>query len=135
MSNWLRSSQAFVDEGLDLRQMFRHETGRGRGRGRASGIARALRLAAELAEHPFEIGLDEAPGAHVPGLLLTPDHLRFLETGELLHERLDRERIELFDAQQIDVVDAALLALLIKVIVDLARAHHDAANLVVLGEL
>src|SRR5580693_8613046 len=111
MSNWLRSSQAFVDEGLDLRQMFRHETGRGRGRGRASGIARALRLAAELAEHPFEIGLDEAPGAHVLGLLLTPDHLRILEARELLQQRLNRERVKLLHPEQVDVVDAALLAL------------------------
>src|ERR1700733_14841111 len=135
MSSWIRSGQAFVNEGLELRQVFRHETGRGRGRGGASRIARALRLAAELAEHPFEIGLDEAPGPHVLGLLLTPDHLRCLETGELPHQRLDRERIELLDPQQVDVVDAALLALVIEIVVDLARADDNAADVDVLGEL
>src|SRR3984885_12379832 len=135
MSNWLRSSQAFVDEGLELRQMFRHETGRGRGRGRASSIARALRLAAELAEHPFEIGLDEAPGTHVLGLLLTPDHLRFLETGELLQQRLNRERIELLHPEEVDVVDTALLALIVEIVVDFARAGDNATDLVVLGKL
>src|SRR5580693_8324367 len=135
MSSWLRSGQAFVDESLELRQMFRHETGRGRGRCYTSRIARALRLAAKLAKHPFEIGLDEAPGAHVLGLLLTPDHLRFLEPGELLQKRLDRERIELLHPEQVDVVDTALLALIIEFVVDLARADDNAADLVVLGEL
>src|SRR3984885_1361388 len=135
MSNWLRSGQAFVDERLELRQMFRHETGRSCGRGSASRITRALRLAAELAEHPFEIGLDEAPGAHVLGLLLTPDHLRCLETGELLQQRLDRERIKLLDPEQVDVVDPALLALIVEIVVDLARTDDNAADLVVLGEL
>src|SRR3984957_17605607 len=135
MSSWLRSGQAFVDEGLELRQMFRHETSRGRGRGSPSGVARALRLAAELAEHPFEIGLDEAPGAHVLGLLLTPDDLRFLEAGKLLHQRFDRERIELLHPEEVHVVDPALLALIVEIVVDLARADDNAANLVVLGEL
>src|ERR1700734_1938527 len=135
MSNWLRSGQAFVDERLELRQMFRHEAGRGRGRGRASSIPRALRFAAELAEHPFEIGLREAPGAHVLGLLLTPDHLRFLEPRELLQQRLDRERIELLHPEQVDIVDTALLALVVEIVVDLARADDNATDLVILGEL
>src|SRR5580704_8513404 len=135
MSNWLRSGQAFVNEGLELRQMFRHETGRSRGRGSASRIARALRLAAELAEHPFEIGLDEAPGPHVLGLLLTPDHLRCLEPGELLQKRLDRERIELLHPEEVDVVDTALLAFIVEIVVDFARADDNATDLVVVGEL
>src|ERR1700727_2526968 len=135
MSNWLRSSQAFVDERLELRQMFRHETSRGRGRGSAPRIAGALRLAAELAEHPFEIGLNEAPGAHVLRLLLTPDDLRLLETRELLHQRLNRERIELLHPEEVDVVDAALLALIVEIVVDPARADDNATDLVVLGEL
>ena len=101
----------------------------------ASGVAGALRLAAELAQHPFEIGLDEAPGAHVPGLLLAPDDLGLLEARELLHQRLDRERIELLNSQQVDVVDPALLALIVEVVVDFARADDNAADLIVLGEL
>ena len=58
-----------------------------------------------------------------------------LKRAELGHQRLDRERIELLDAQQIDVVDAALLALLVEVVIDLAGAQHDAADLVVGDEL
>ena len=50
-------------------------------------------------------------------------------------QRLGRERIELLDAQQIDVVDAALLALLVEIVIDLAGAQHDAADLVVGDEL
>src|SRR4029077_9967428 len=112
--------------------MFRHKASRSRSRGRTSCIPRALRFAADLAQHPFEIGLDEAPGAHVLGLFLTPDDLRFLEAGELFHQRLDRERIELLHPEQVDVVDTALLPLIIEIIVDLARANDDATNLVVL---
>ena len=36
----------------------------------------------------------------------------FRKRDELVDQRLGRERIELLDAQQVDVVDAALLALL-----------------------
>src|SRR6202453_1471407 len=134
MSTWLRSGQAFVDEGLELRQMFRHETGRGRGRGSAARIARPLQLAAELAEHPFEIWLDEAPGAHVLGLLLTPDHLRILEAREFLQQRLNRERVKLLHPEQVDVVDTTLLALIVEIVVDFPRADDNAADLVVLRE-
>ena len=54
---------------------------------------------------------------------------------ELGDQRLGRERIELLDAQQVDVVDAALLALLVEVVIDLARAQHDAADLRILDQL
>src|ERR1700761_1486070 len=135
MSNRLRSGEAIVEESLELGEMLRHEPRRGRRRRRTPGVAGALRLTADLAQHPFEIGLDEAPRAHVLGLLLTPDDLRLLKTGKLLHQRLDRERIELLHPEQVDVVDAALLALIIKIVIDLARADDDAADLIVLGEL
>ena len=59
----------------------------------------------------------------------------FLKRASSVGERLHRERIELLDAQQVDVVDAALLALLVEVEIDLAGAEHDAADLVVLDEL
>ena len=58
-----------------------------------------------------------------------------LKRDSSVHQRLDRERIELLDAQQIDVVDAALLALLVEIVIDLAGAQHDAADLVVGDEL
>ena len=92
----------------------------------------AASTSVRLAQHPFEIGLDEAPGAHVLGLFLAPDDIGVLEARELVDERLQRERIKLLDAQKVDVVDAALLALLVKVVIDLAGAQHDAADLVVL---
>ncbi len=108
--------------------------GGGRSR-RTAGIARAARDAADLVEHPFDVGLDEVPAAHVARLLLAPHHLGLLEAAELLHQRLHRERIELLDPQQIDVVDAALLALLVEIEIDLARAQHDAADLAVRHQL
>src|ERR1700733_8303439 len=134
MSNWLRSGQALVEERLELGQMFRHEAGRGRRRRRAPCVAGALRFAPKLSQNPFKIGLDEAPGAHVPGLLLTPDDFRGLEARELLQQRLEREGKQLLDAQQIDVIDAALFALVVEIVVDLARTDDDAADLFVFCE-
>src|ERR1700733_5130156 len=114
--------------------MFRHEPGRGRCRRRAPRIAGALRLAANLAGNPFEIGLDEAPGAHVLRLLLAPDEFGILEARKLPEQRFDRERIKLLDPQQVDVIDPALFALVVEVIVDLTRADNDATDLFVLGK-
>ena len=57
----------------------------------------------------------------------------FLIARQLLDQRLERERIELLDAQQIDVVDAALLALFEEIVIDLAGAQDHAADLVVLA--
>src|SRR5579871_1399800 len=127
--------QAFVEERLELRQMLRHEPGRGRGRRWAPRVAWALRLASHLPEHPLEVGLDEAPGPHVLGLLLAPDDLGLLEARQLLQQRLRRERIELLDPEQVDVVDPTLLALVVEIIIDLAGAEYDAADLVVLRKL
>jgi hypothetical protein len=38
---------------------------------------------AGLLQHPFEIGLDEGPGAHVLGLFLAPDDIGLLEARQL----------------------------------------------------
>src|SRR5215470_7579558 len=127
--------QRLVQQRLELLEVQRHRADGSSGRGGAAGIARPLVLGAELLEHPFEVGLQERERAHVARLLLAPHEFRLLETAELLHQRLERHRIELLDAQQVDVVDAAFLALLVEVVVDLARAHHHAADLVVGGEL
>ena len=115
--------------------MLRHQAGRRRGRGRPAGVAHALVLGVDMGEHPFQIRVDERPGAHVLGLFLAPHHLGVAEARQLGDQRLGRERIELLDAQQVDVVDAALLALLVEVVVDLARAQHDAADLGILDQL
>ena len=115
--------------------MFRHQTGGGCRRRRASGVARTPVRRVDLVQHPFEIGLDEMPRAHVARLFLTPDHFGAPEASELLHQRLQRHRIELFDPHEVDVVDAALFALLVEVVIDLARAQHNAAYLVVRHQL
>ena len=113
--------------------MLGHQAGRRRGGGRTAGVADALVLRIDMGKHPFEIGVDERPGAHVLRLFLAPDHFGVAEARQLVDQRLGRERIELLDAQQVDVVDAALFALLQQVVIDLAGAEHDAADLVVLA--
>src|SRR5271157_5425814 len=77
------SREALVEEGFELGEVLRHEARRRRRRGRTSGVARPLRPAADLAEHPFHVGFDEEPGAHVLGLLLAPDDLGLLESAEM----------------------------------------------------
>ena len=89
---------------------------------------RPIRGAAHLLQHPVDIGLDESPGPHVLGLFLAPDDLGLLEAVQLIEQGLGRERVELFEAQQVDIVDAALFAVLEQVIVDLARTKDNAAD-------
>ena len=59
------SNETLVQERPQLRQVLGHQTGRGRRRGGTAGVARPLRLAADLREHPLEAGLHEGPGPHV----------------------------------------------------------------------
>ena len=100
--------------------MLRHLTGCRRSGGRPAGIDGPFTLCADLMQSPFQVRFQERVSSHVPRLLLAPDELCFGEAAELLHQSLQRYRIELLDAQEVDIVDPALLALLIKVIVDLA---------------
>src|SRR5579863_2804643 len=135
MSRLPRSGQAFVEKRLELGEMFGHEPGRDRRRRRPPGVTGALRLAADLAQRPFQPRLEEAPRAHVLGLLLAPDDLGLPEPRQLLDERFHRDRIELLDPKQVDVVDPPLLALVIKIVIDLARADDDPADLIILHQL
>ena len=48
----------------------------------------------------------------------------FLEARKLVDQSLGRERVELLDTQEIDIVDAAFLALFVKIVVDLAGTHE-----------
>src|SRR5580704_5576074 len=128
-------SQRVFQKLLELRLMQRHLPDRGRGRRRPPGVTRAAMFGADLVEHPFEEDIDEHPAAHVARLFLAPHDLGLLEARQLQHQRLGGERIELLDAQQIDVVDAALLALLVEIVIDLAGTDDDAAHVVVGGEL
>ena len=83
----------------------------------------------DMVEHPLKIGLDEAPRSHILRLFLAPHHLGFRKSAELLNQGPRRERVELLDAQEIDVVDVPLLALLVEVVLDLAGAEHHALDL------
>jgi hypothetical protein len=88
-------------------------------------------LGADLVEHPFQKDIDEHPAALVARLLLAPDDLGFLEARQLGHQRLGGERIKLLDAQQVDIVDAALLALVVEIVVDFPRTNDDTPDLCV----
>src|SRR5579884_894108 len=128
-------SQRFLKELLELREVNRHLPDRG---GRCRGpscVARAAALGADLVEHPFEEDVDEHPRAHIARLLLAPDNLGLLEARQLRHQRLRGERIKLLDTQQINVIETAFLAFVVKVVIDLAGAEDDAAHLVVGDEL
>ena len=104
-----------------------------------------------LVQAAFEQRLDEDPGAVVLRLFLRPD--QGLELGhrlQALDQRLGRERIELLDADDLDVDVAGLVARLHQLIGELARAQHqpprlafgrrievgkDAAEMAVAGEI
>ena len=53
------------------------------------------------------------------------------EAPERRDETLERKRIELLDPQQIHVVDAAFLAFVEEIVIDLARTQNDPANVFV----
>src|SRR5262245_28976241 len=115
MTKCNRLSQRLFEKLFELRQMFRHLTHGGRSRGRTPCISHSAMLGADLTEHPLQEGIDEEPGAHVARLLLAPHHLRLLETGKLGYQRLGRERIKLLETKDIDVINAALPALIIEI--------------------
>ena len=85
----------------------------------------------DAAQNPFDVGLDEGPCTLVLGLFLTPDHLGPFETLQLSDRGLRGEGIELFEPQDVDIVDAAGVTLFQQVVIDLARTHHDALDLVI----
>src|SRR5687767_12634248 len=108
--------------------MLAHQARRGGGRSGAAHIARPPVLGIDEVERALDTGLDEGPGAHILRLFLAPCDRGLLEAAELLDERLVRPGIELLDAQEIDVLESPLLALVIEIIIDLARAHHHAPD-------
>ena len=62
-------------------------------------------------------------------LFLAPDDLGLGEAVQLLRQHILRERIELLDAQDLDAVLVALLALFHQVEIDLAGAQDHALDL------
>src|SRR3546814_4559510 len=59
-------------------------------------------------------------------LFLAPDHVGGLVALEFGGQQLARERVQLLDADQRHVVGLALVHVFEQVVVDLARAQHDA---------
>src|SRR5690606_32910909 len=104
----LADRERLVHQARLLSLMAAVEAGRRcRGLGPAC-IAWALRAHVELRQQVFKATVDEAPCARVPGLLLAPDHVGVRVSPELLGQRADRERIELLEPQDRDILDAAL---------------------------
>src|SRR5262245_26372779 len=128
-------AERLVEQGLELLEVLRHLPGRRCRRGRAPRVSRLLVSGRDLAEPPFGVRLHEGVGAHVARLLLTPHEFCILEATEFVHQGFQRNRIELLDAQQIDVVDLALLPLLMQVVIDFARAQHHPPDPIVGDEL
>src|SRR5690349_16826056 len=99
---------------------------RRRGRRGAPGVRQRL-VGAHVAE---EVVLDAVPRALVARFLLRPHHaLRVGVEVDLRLELVVRERVELLQANDGDVVDAALGALGDDVVVDLAGAEDHALHL------
>jgi hypothetical protein len=97
-------------------------------------IARARVRGPDAGLHPFQVWLDKGPGAHVLGFFLAPDDLCLLEPLKLLDQAERRKRIELLEAQQIDIVRTALVPFGQKVEIDLARTDICASGLSVRSE-
>jgi hypothetical protein len=60
--------------------------------------------------------------------IAAPDHARAGEEAQLVCQLGRRERVELLDPHDRDILDAALAQMCRKIIVDLAAAQHDAAH-------
>src|SRR5579862_3015103 len=105
----------------------RQVTGRGRGRGLAHGVAQDL-LRAHVAQH---VVLQPVPGALVARFFLAPDDLVGVRIEVDLRLKLVvRERIELRDAHDGDVLRVLLLARRHQVEEHLPAAQDDALHLV-----
>ena len=85
----------------------------------------------DLSKDPFDVGFNEGPCALVFRFFLTPDNFCVFEAFQFLNRRLRWERIELFNAQQVDVIDPTCVAFFEQVVVNLARTHNDPLDLVI----
>src|SRR5260221_12910080 len=105
--------------------MALEQTGCRRGSLRAADIGSPLGHNVETGKHLFDTAVDEGPRAHVLRLFLTPHDIGLAISGHDLAEGGERKGMELFDADEGDVLDLALLAPLEEIEIDLARAQHD----------
>src|SRR5690606_16903517 len=118
------------DERLLLPHVQGVDARRGCGSARATGIEQLVLAAQRLLQAVPNL----VPRALILGLFLTPDD--FLGVLEALDDAsilVDRERIQLLDPNQSDTFDAFVAPVLGEVVVDLAAAEDDAANVVGVG--
>src|SRR5688500_6878286 len=106
-------AESLFEEFPALLRVPRHQTGCGCRRCGAPGIAHLLVARLDHLENRGDARLHKSPGAHILRLFLAPDDLSAGEAAEEVAHGLQREGIELLDAQEIDVVDAAALPLLV----------------------
>src|SRR3990167_86961 len=124
-------TQRRVHQGLLFMFVAARQT-RCRGRvGDAACIARTAVLGTDLGQNDLNFRFDEQPRALVLRLFLTPDDLGTLEAREFGGKRFRRNRVKLFDAQQVNIVQTLGIAFGQQVVIDLARTQHHALDLVV----
>ena len=72
---------------------------------------------------------DLVPGTLILGLFLTPDNvIRLIILGQQRRVLRNRERIDLFDPNNRDIVDSLNLARFQQIVVNLAAAEDDATR-------
>src|SRR5687767_12746934 len=94
--------------------------------GRSGGVA--ARISRLAAKNLLELRRDPGPGAHVFGFLLSPDDpgrgIFLCDFGEAFA----MQRIKLLEADDGDIVELLLRAVVGQVVVNLARAQQNARN-------
>ena len=128
--------ERLVEEVLDLRQVDRLLSSRGR-RGRVpSGVDRGLGLVVlGRLERGEQSRLDVRPRPSVERLLLAPCDVGVGELVDVGREEVVRERRDLLDSAEDNVLDASVLSLLEQSLVDLSRADDYPLHLRVGGHV
>src|SRR5207248_4369304 len=119
--------QRLVEEGVEFGGVLVEQACGGGRVFRTPDVARPCRFAG-FARRRMNVRRDKRPGALVLRLFLAPDGLRVRKTLQFPRQRIFRERIELFDAQKLDAIEAPLLPLLEEIVVDLARTENHARD-------
>src|SRR5215813_7020978 len=130
----LSEIQGLVDKECLLAVVAPQQAGCRRCRGGTADVEQAPLLVLDGGKDGFDLGAHERPGAHVARLFLAPEDLGLRPRAQLGGQRLGREREELLQSQEADVLDAAPLALLEQVVIDLAGAEDDALDLAVVAQ-
>ena len=110
---------------------FGQSGGRRGGRG-SPDIDRALGFAANSRQNVvFQTRRNERPAAHIFSFFLAPDNFCIFKSRQFLNQSLDRERIKLFQAQDVNVFQSTFLPFFEQIVVNLAAAQNDALDLLV----